>query len=96
VDDNRAKLLIVEDDVDGVDMLAEFFKKQAYLATTINSSEDALESCQVDLPDKEKLIDRLSKSKDNLYSGQDYESSIFQDKQFSVVVNEILPSQISA
>lgn len=47
----RAKLLIIEDDLDVADMLTAYFRVQGYEVQTANWGEDGIRACQINPPD---------------------------------------------
>ena len=51
MDDERATLLIVEDDLDIADMLNAFFRVQGYTVQTVNWGEDGVRACLPNTPD---------------------------------------------
>lgn len=51
MDDERATLLIVEDDLDIADMLNAFFRVQGYTVQTVNWGEDGVCACLSNTPD---------------------------------------------
>jgi DNA-binding response OmpR family regulator len=59
LDDERATLLIVEDDLDIADMLNAFFRAQGYTIKTVNWGEDGVRACLTDTPDLVILDIRL-------------------------------------
>lgn len=59
MDDERATLLIVEDDLDIADMLNAFFRAQGYTIQTVNWGEDGVRTCLTDTPDLVILDIRL-------------------------------------
>jgi DNA-binding response OmpR family regulator len=59
VTDVRAKILIVEDDLDVAEMLNAYFRVQGYDVSTVNWGEDGVRSCQTIHPDLVILDIRL-------------------------------------
>ena len=59
MDDERATLLIVEDDLDIADMLNSFFRVQGYTVQTVNWGEDGVRACMSNTPDLVILDIRL-------------------------------------
>jgi DNA-binding response OmpR family regulator len=59
LDDERATLLIVEDDLDIADMLNSFFRAQGYAVQTVNWGEDGVRACFSNTPDLVILDIRL-------------------------------------
>lgn len=51
MDEHKATLLIVEDDLDIADMLNAYFRIQGYEVQTINWGADAIRACQLNPPD---------------------------------------------
>ncbi len=49
--DPKAKILIIEDDLDVADMLNAYFRVQGYEVFTVNWGEDGVRSCQTSQPD---------------------------------------------
>jgi DNA-binding response OmpR family regulator len=58
-EENKATLLIVEDDVDLAEMLASYFRTQNYDVMTVNWGEDAIQTSSVKRPDLVILDIRL-------------------------------------
>jgi len=59
VDEPRASLLIVEDDLDIADMLNAYFRVQGYEVSVVHWGEDGVEMCQKQAPDLVILDIRL-------------------------------------
>jgi len=57
--DVKAKILIVEDDLDVADMLNAYFRVQGYEVQTVNWGEDAVRAGQINIPDLVVLDIRL-------------------------------------
>ncbi len=57
--DVKAKILIVEDDLDVADMLNAYFRVQGYEVQTVNWGEDAVRASQINTPDLVVLDIRL-------------------------------------
>lgn len=57
--EEKARLLIVEDDLDIADMLNAYFRVQGYDVMTVNWGEDGVRACQTNLPDLVILDIRL-------------------------------------
>ncbi|MCF6277364.1 MAG: response regulator [Anaerolineales bacterium] len=57
--DKKAKILIVEDDLDVADMLNAYFRVQGYDVFTVNWGEDGVRACQTARPDLVILDIRL-------------------------------------
>lgn len=57
--EEKARLLIVEDDLDIADMLNAYFRVQGYDVMTVNWGEDGVSACQTNLPDLVILDIRL-------------------------------------
>ena len=57
--EEKAKLLIVEDDLDIADMLNAYFRVQGYDVMTVNWGEDGVRACQTNMPDLVILDIRL-------------------------------------
>lgn len=51
LEEKKAKILIVEDDVEVADMLDAYFHVQGYDASTVNWGEDGVKTCQAEHPD---------------------------------------------
>ncbi|MEJ5201144.1 MAG: response regulator, partial [Anaerolineales bacterium] len=49
--DEKATILIVEDDLDIADMLNAYFRIQGYEVLTVNWGEDDIRACQTNRPD---------------------------------------------
>lgn len=59
MDEPRASLLIVEDDLDIADMLNAYFRVQGYEVSVVHWGEDGVEMCQTQAPDLVILDIRL-------------------------------------
>ncbi len=59
MDESRASLLIVEDDLDIADMLNAYFRVQGYEVSVVHWGEDGVEMCQKQTPDLVILDIRL-------------------------------------
>jgi PleD family two-component response regulator len=59
VTENKAKILIIEDDLDVAEMLNAYFRVQGYEVFTVNWGEDGVRSCQTVHPDLVILDIRL-------------------------------------
>lgn len=59
MEEAKATLLIVEDDLDIADMLNAYFRVQGYEVSTVNWGEDGVRACQATLPDVVILDIRL-------------------------------------
>lgn len=57
--EEKARLLIVEDDLDIADMLNAYFRVQGYDVMTVNWGEDGVRACQTNMPDVVILDIRL-------------------------------------
>ena len=57
--DKKAKILIVEDDLDVAEMLNAYFGVQGYDVVTVNWGEDGVKSCIAERPDLVILDIRL-------------------------------------
>jgi DNA-binding response OmpR family regulator len=58
-DNNKSKILIIEDDLDVAEMLNAYFRVQGYDVFTVNWGEDGVRSCQTVHPDLVILDIRL-------------------------------------
>ena len=59
--DTKAKILIVEDDLDVAEMLNAYFRVQGYEVFTVNWGEDGVRAAQTVLPDLVILILTVTK-----------------------------------
>jgi DNA-binding response OmpR family regulator len=59
VTDKKPAILVVEDDLDVAEMLNAYFNVQGYEVHTVNWGEDAVKSCQAQMPDLVILDIRL-------------------------------------
>lgn len=59
MDEKKATLLIVEDDLDIAEMLKDYFRVQGYEVVTVNWGEDGVKTCISDQPDAVILDIRL-------------------------------------
>ncbi|MEJ5224581.1 MAG: response regulator, partial [Anaerolineales bacterium] len=57
--DPKAKILIIEDDLDVADMLGSYFRVQGYDVSTVNWGEDGVKTAQTILPNLVILDIRL-------------------------------------
>ncbi len=57
--ENKANILIVEDDLDVAEMLEAYFRVQGYQVSSVNWGEDGVKACRKNLPDLVILDIRL-------------------------------------